>query len=344
MQDSILINSTNKTTQTYYSDKHVLITGGLGFIGSSLSNLMCALGAKVTILDSLDPRYGGNKFNLNQPLNKNMDIIFGDVRDKNLVKKLVKTVDIIFHFAAQVSYIDSASIAFEDLEVNQTASLNLLEACRNVNPNVKILFASSRLTLGASQTVPINEEHPTNPLSLYGVHKLAAEKYFLVYYKNYGIRSTIMRLTNPYGPRQQIKHSKYSLIGWFVRLAMENKEIKIFGNGKQIRNYIYIDDVVEAFIRAGASENSGVDLYFLGSRENTEFRDMAELVVKTVGRGSINYIPWPADYEKAESGDSIIDISKINYALGWEPKISLQEGIKHTYDYYSKYYKMYIDQ
>ena len=233
MQDSILINSTNKTTQTYYSDKHVLITGGLGFIGSSLSNLMCALGAKVTILDSLDPRYGGNKFNLNQPLNKNMDIIFGDVRDKNLVKKLVKTVDIIFHFAAQVSYIDSASIAFEDLEVNQTASLNLLEACRNVNPNVKILFASSRLTLGASQTVPINEEHPTNPLSLYGVHKLAAEKYFLVYYKNYGIRSTIMRLTNPYGPRQQIKHSKYSLIGWFVRLAMENKEIKILATASK---------------------------------------------------------------------------------------------------------------
>lgn len=326
----------------YYHNKRILITGGLGFIGSSTANRLSMLGAHIIILDSQDPRYGGNQFNLDSLYKKNMDIVIGDVRDKDLVTKLVKSTDIIFHFAAQVSYIDSGSIPFEDLEVNQAVTLNLLEACRNVNPDVKILFASSRLVLGASQMAPISENHPTNPLSLYGVHKLAAEKYFFIYHRNYGIRTTVMRITNPYGPRQQIKHSKYSLVGWFVRLAMEDKEIKIFGDGKQIRNYIYIDDIVEAFIQAGASHTVDGNMYFLGSRENTEFRTMAELVVKTVGSGSIRYVPWPGDYERAETGASIIDTSKIDDALGWKPKVSLSEGIKLTYDYYSKYRDFYL--
>lgn len=342
MDDILSVDFNIDTLKSFYSNKNIFITGGLGFIGSSMANRLSMLGAHIIILDSKDPRYGGNQFNLDSLYKKNMEIVIGDIRDKNLVTKLVKSTDIIFHFAAQVSYIDSGNIPFEDLEVTQAATLNLLEACRNVNPDVKILFASSRLVLGASQTAPISESHPTNPLSLYGVHKLAAEKYFFIYHKNYGIRTTVMRITNPYGPRQQIKHSKYSLPGWFVRLAMEDKEIKIFGDGKQIRNYIYIDDIVEAFIRAGASYSVNGDMYFLGSRENTEFRTMVELVVKTVGRGSIRYVPWPGDYEKAETGASIIDTSKIVDALGWKPEVSLSEGIKLTYDYYSKYRDLYL--
>jgi nucleoside-diphosphate-sugar epimerase len=343
MHDILSVDFNIHTLQSFYSDKRILITGGLGFIGSSTANRLAMLGAHIIILDSQDPRYGGNQFNLDPLYKKDMDIVIGDVRDKNLVAKLVKSTDIIFHFAAQVSYIDSGNMTFEDLEVNQAATLNLLEACRNLNPDVKILFSSSRLVIGASQTAPINEGHPTNPLSIYGVHKLAAEKYLFIYHRNYGIRATVMRITNPYGPRQQIKHSKYSLVGWFVRLAMEDKEIKIFGDGKQIRNYIYIDDVVEAFIRAGASHTTDGDIYFLASRENTEFRTMVELVVKIVGRGSIRYVPWPADYERAETGDSIIDISKITNALSWEPGVSLPEGITLTYDYYSKYRDLYLN-
>ncbi len=342
MHDNLSVDFNIDTLKTFYSSKRILITGGLGFIGSSIANRLSMLGAHIIILDSQDPRYGGNPFNIDPLYKKNMDIVIGDVRDKNLVLKLVKSTDLIFHFAAQVSYIDSGNIAFEDLEVNQLATLNILEACRKVNQDVKIIFASSRLVLGTSQMSPISEIHPTNPLSIYGVHKLAAEKYFFIYHKDYGIRTVVMRITNPYGPRQQVKHSKYSLVGWFVRLAMEGKEIKIFGDGKQVRNYIYIDDIVEAFIRSGVSSTVDGDKYFLGSHENIEFRKMAELVVKTIGSGSIRYVPWPRDYEKAETGTSIIDTSKIAKILGWESKVSLSKGIKLTFDYYSKYLDSYL--
>ncbi len=329
--------------RSYYNKKRILITGGLGFLGSSLANRLAKYDAHIVILDSNDPRYGGNFFNLDPFYKEKMNIVIGDVRDKELIFKLVKSVDIIFHFAAQVSYIDSNKIPFEDMEVNQLATLILLEACRKVNPNAKILFASSRLVIGESQFTPIDENHPTNPLSLYGAHKLGSEKYLSLYHKDYGIRTTVMRITNPYGPRQQIKHSKYSLLGWFVRMAMEGKEINIFGDGNQIRNYIYIDDIVEAFVRAGASDSVDGDLFFIGSNENTEFGKMVELVVKIVGNGLIRNVPWPSDYEKAETGDSIISTSKIAEAINWKPKISLVEGIKNTYDYYSKYRDFYIN-
>jgi UDP-glucose 4-epimerase len=343
MVDLTTIDLTDSFLKSFYSGKRVLVTGGLGFLGSNVANRLSYLGAQLVILDSLHPLYGGNRFNLDPLLQEKMQIIIGDVREKKLVEEIVRSFDIIYHFAAQVSYIDSGNIPFEDLDVNQSATLNLLEACRYLNRKPKILFASSRLVLGETQMPHITEDHPTHPLSIYAVHKLAAEKYHYIYYRNYGIPTTVCRITNPYGPRQQIKHSKYSMVGWFIRLAMEDKEITIFGDGRQIRNYIYVDDIVEAFIRCGATDITNGQLYLLGSRESTEFRAMAELVVKAVGRGSIRYVPWPKDYERAETGDVVIDTSKLRNAIGWEPKIPLREGISRTYRYYSKYREQYVN-
>jgi len=343
MTDSTTIEFTDSFLKMFYSGKRVLVTGGLGFLGSSLANRLSTLGADIVILDSLNPLYGGNQFNLDPTLREKMRVVIGDVRDKKQVKELIESSDIIYHFAAQVSYIDSGNMPFEDLEVNQAATLYILESCRRLNTKAKVLFASSRLVLGETQRPEIREDHPTNPLSIYAVHKLAAEKYHYIYHRNYGIATTVLRITNPYGPRQQIKHSKYSLVGWFIRLAMQDKEITVFGDGRQIRNYIYIDDIVDAFVRCGATSATNGQLYLLGSCESTEFRTMVELVVEMVGQGSIRYVPWPKDYERAETGDVLIDTSKLRNTISWEPRITLKEGISRTCQYYSTHWEMYVD-
>ena len=329
--------------RTAFGHKNVLITGGLGFLGSSLANRLADLGAHVKVLDSLHCLYGGNEFNLVRNTRDTIEVVRGDVRDRQLLERMIEGADVIYHFAAQVSYIDSGRIPFEDLDVNQRATLQLLEICRERAPEAKVLFASSRLVVGEAQTTPVREDHPTSPQSMYGIHKLAAEKYCEIYWKNFGLRTTVLRITNPYGPRQQMKHGKYSMVGWFVRLAMEEREITIFGDGHQVRNYIYVDDIVDAFARCGATEGVAGQLYWLGSRENTPFRKMAEMVVEVVGRGSIRFVPWPANYERVETGTVVIDSSRLEQAIGWEAKVSLREGIKRTVDYYAQHLAKYID-
>ncbi len=326
-----------------YKGKKVLITGGLGFIGSNIAQSLVALGAKVTILDNLAPLYGGNWFNIKEITDK-ISTITGDIRDKDLVEKLVVDKDIIFNLAAQVSHIDSGNIPFEDLDINCRGHLTVLETCRHLNTKAKIVFSSSRLALGKILENPVTENHPANPLSLYGVHKLAAEKYYYLYHKNYGLNTAVLRITNPYGERQQIKHSKYSIPGWFMRLAMENKTIKIFGDGKQKRDYIHISDLVEAFLAVAISPKTAGELYNCGSGKSVEFKKMAELVVKKVGSGNIEYVPWPENYEKEETGNFETDISKIMKATDWKPEVKLEEGIARMCDYYKKNKKEYVGE
>ncbi len=218
-----------------YRHKKVLITGGLGFIGSNIAHKLIHLDANVTILDNLAPLYGGNMFNIDDIKDK-ISLIHGDVRDIDTISKLVKDKDFIFHLAGQVSHIDSSEIPFEDLDINCKGYLNVLEACKKSNKNSKIIFSSSRLVLGKTIKNPSDVNFSSNPLSLYGIHKLTAEKYSYLYNKNYGMRTVVLRLTNPYGERQQIKHSKYSIPGWFMRMAMDSKPIKIFGDGNQKRD------------------------------------------------------------------------------------------------------------
>jgi UDP-glucose 4-epimerase len=198
------------------------------------------------------------------------------------------------------------------------------------------------MVLGKIETSTMLENTPTNPLSLYGIHKLTSEKYLLMYYRDFGIPGVILRITNPYGPRQQVKHSKYALVGWFVRQAMEGKTIKIFGDGKQIRDYIFSDDIVEASLRCAASEKAIGEIVNLGSGQGSEFYKMVENIIEVVGNGKIEYIPWPDNYERIETGDVVADLTKLRSIISQQPSTTLSEGIQRTYQYYRRNMVHYI--
>jgi len=317
------------------SGKRILITGGAGMIGSTIAHLAVAAGAKVTILDALLPLYGGNLFNL-KGIEDEVRFVKGDIRHYPLVEKLVSESELIYNLAAQVSYIDSAHDPFLDLEINCRGHLNVLEAVRKKAPGAKIIFSSSRFVYGSIEYTPVDERHPLNCLSIYGIHKLAAEKYYTFYHKYYGLKTVIFRIANPYGPRQQMKHSKYGIINWFIRLALEGKPLTIFGEGDQIRDYIFVEDLARGML-AASSPTLYHDIFNIGSGVGTRFRDMVKLVAKEAGGAKVVHLPFPKSYAFTETGDYITDISKIKKRLGWEPKTSLEEGIRKTVEYYRKF-------
>ena len=318
----------------FFRGKNVLITGGAGFIGSSLCIELVKMGSKVTVIDALLPLYGGNLFNLEEVMDK-IKFIEGDIRDKELVNNLVKGQDLIFDLAAQVSYIDSRDLPFLDFDINGLGHMNVLEAARLYASNATYIFSSSRLVYGKLLTNPVNEEHPTKPLSLYAIHKLLVERYCEYYFKTFGLKTMVVRLPNPYGVRQQMKHNKYSLVGWFLRQAMEGGTITIFGDGKQARDYLYIDDIVEGFLLL-AEKGRGGEVYNMGSKEKMTFVEMVDAVLKEVKSGKKEHIPWPEHYEKNETGDYFADTTKIKKHLGWEAKTDLRTGIRKMVDYYKE--------
>lgn len=326
----------------YYRNKKILITGGLGFIGSNLAHKLVELGANITVVDNLNPRYGGNIFNIDGIIDK-IQFIINDIRNTEIIFPLIEKSDIIFHLAAQVSYIDSLNIPMEDADLNALTTLTILEGSRKLNPRAKIVYSSSRMVYGKTNNVLLNETSHTNPLSLYGIHKLTSEKYLQLYNKDFGIPFTILRLTNPYGPRQQMKHSKYSLIGWFIRQAMENKVIQIYGEGHQLRDYIYVDDIVDAMLYCTANEQANGEIINVGSGISSKFCEMVSKVLEIVKCGRMEYIPWPNNYEKLETGDVSLDLSKLKELTSWMPKITLDEGIFKTFEYYKKNISRYLN-
>lgn len=323
-----------------YINKNVLVTGGLGFLGSNIAHKLVEYGANVTILDALLPLYGGNKFNVSD-IEGDVRVIIGDMRDFRLVEELVEGKDIIFDLAAQVSYIDSVNIPLEDLDINCKGHLIALDACKYRNPRAVLVFSSSRMVLGKLLYNPLTEDHPTEPLSIYGIHKLTGEKYYQAYHKTYGLKTVILRITNPYGIRQQMKHNKYSLIGWFLRQAMENKTIQIFGDGEQLRDYIYVDDLVTAFLKAAVSDKSIGQIYNMGFGRSHRFSAMVETVLKVAGKGKIKHVPWPEDYEKIETGSFEISLEKAKKDLDWAPVVELEEGVERMHEYYRKFRQYY---
>ena len=324
-----------------FANQRILITGGLGFLGSSLALRLADAGARVTVIDNMHPLYGGNLFNVADARDR-IEVVVDDVRNLDVMGPLIERADIMFHLAAQVSYIDSLSMPFEDLDLNAKATLGILEFCRKSNPTLRILFSSSRMTYGKADVPLLNETSPTNPLSLYGIHKLTAEKYLLMYHRDFGIPSTVLRLTNPYGPRQQIKHSKYSVVGWFVRQAMEGNVIRIFGDGEQLRDYVFVDDIVTAMIRCADEPGTIGEVVNVGSGQSARFRDMVSTVINCVNRGRMEFVPWPDDYERVETGDIAVDISKLKSLTAWQPRCTLQDGIQKTFEYYSKHGSHYV--
>jgi UDP-glucose 4-epimerase len=328
-----------KNSSTYFNGKKVLITGGAGFLGSSLAKKLVSLGADVTIVDAMLPLYGGNLFNLEAIIDR-ISFVEGDIRDQELMNSVVGGKDIIFNFAAQVSYLDSKEDPFLDLEFNGKGHLTVLEAVRQHAPHARILFSSSRMVYGKILTNPVAETHPTEPLSLYGIHKLLAEKYYQYFFHTFGVDTVSIRIPNPYGPGQQMKHNKYSIVGWFVRQAMEGKAITVFGDGEQERDYLYIDDIVDAFIEL-AMHGEGGEVYNIGTQERVTFGSMVDTVLAEVGSGSKIHIPWPEHYEKNETGNYIADTTKIEKITSWKPSVPLKEGIARMVKYYKENQKHY---
>ncbi len=317
----------------------VLITGGAGFIGSNLAHALVQQGAQVTVLDALLPLYGGNEFNL-EDIRSQIEFVTGDIRDEELVKKLVTGKDLIYNLAAQVSYIDSKDQPFLDLDINGRGHLLVLEAVQQLAPAAKVFFSSSRLVYGKIQTLPVKETHPTTPLSMYGIHKLLGEKYYRYFADTYNLHTVSIRIPNPYGPRQQMKHSKYSIVGWFIRQAMAGKTITVFGDGSQERDYLYSDDIVDALLQLSDKGERG-EVYNVGTDERIRFVDMVDEVITAVGSGKKEHVPWPANYEKNETGNYVADTSKIESLTGWKPRVKLADGIAKTVEYYKKYQAHY---
>ncbi len=321
------------TYLNYYQDRAVLVTGGLGFIGSNLARTLVDLGARVTLVDSLIDGYGGNRFNIAGYTEK-LQVNIADVRDPYSMRALVQEQDLLFNLAGQVSHIDSMTDPFADLEINARAQLSILEACRYENPAIKIIYAGTRQQYGRPQYLPLDEQHLQHPTDVNGVNKLAGEWYHIVYHTAHGLRTTSLRLTNTYGPRQLLRHNRQGFIGWFVRLAVEGKPIQLYGDGQQQRDLTYVDDVVDAFLRAGATDTTNGQVYNLGGLRPISLFDLAHLIVEIAGAGSVELVPWPADRKKIDIGDVYSSYTKIEQRLGWRPTTDLHEGLATMIAYY----------
>ncbi len=316
-----------------FSGKEVLITGGLGFIGSNLAIRLVELGAECQVVDSLHPEHGGNWFNI-EPVRDRVKVVIRDVRDEELISNLVRGKDFIFNLAGQVSHISSMDNPCQDLESNCLSHLSLLEACKKYNRGVKVLYAGTRGQYGKIKTRPVTEEHALEPVDVNGVNKLAGEMYHMVYHQVYGIPTCSLRLTNTYGPRHQMKNSRQGIVNWFIRLALEDKELLCFGEGSQLRDCNYVDDVVEAFLLAALSERSTGKIYNLGSGVAVSVREIIEKVVALVGSGKMVKASFPEELSRIEIGDYQAEFSLIQKELGWRPSVDIEQGLAHTIDYY----------
>jgi len=325
----------------FYRGRRVMITGGLGFIGSNLAHRLVALGADVLLVDSLIPDYGGNLFNLHG-IEDRLKVNVADVRQQSTMNYLVRDREIIFNLAGQVSHIDSIRDPFTDMEINCRSQLTILEACRHNNPRAKVVFAGTRQVYGKPDYLPVDERHLVRPTDVNGINKVAGEYYHLVYNNVYGVRGCSLRLTNVFGPRQLIRHNRQGFIGWFIRLAIEGRTIQIFGDGSQIRDFVFVDDASEAFLKAGASDACNGDVFNVGGDEPISHRDLAHLLIDVAGSGSVEFVEWPPEKKAIDIGSFYSDSQKFRSAVGWQPRVGLREGLERTVAYYRDHFSHYV--
>jgi nucleoside-diphosphate-sugar epimerase len=324
-----------------YDGADVLITGGLGFIGSNLARRLVGLGAKVTLMDSMIPEYGGNAFNIHD-IRDRVTVNFADVRQRTTTDYLVQGRDFIFNLAGQVSHIDSMRDPFTDLDINCRSQLSLLESCRHNNRTVRVIYAGSRQVYGRPQYLPVDEAHPVRPVDVNGVNKVAGESYHVMYHDVYGLRACSLRLTNTYGPGQLVKHNRQGFIGWFIRTVVEGGEIQLYGDGAQQRDLNFVEDVVEAFLLAGVSERAPGRIYNLAAEPPISLKDLARLLVELAGKGSVRHVPWPEEKRAIDIGSYYGTHARISAELGWRPTTPLQDGLRRTLDFYAANLRHYL--
>ena len=305
-------------------------------IGSNLAHALAAAGAKVTLLNTS----AGNAFNI-QDIKQKVTLALADVADKKALEQHIRNKDIIFHLAAKVSpFTTDFNEILEDMNVTRTSNILLLEAVRKHNDRALVVFSGSRMEYGRLIRIPAAESTRLEPTSFYGIDKAAAEKYYMLYNKTYGIPTISFRITNPYGPRSQMRSSSFNIVNWFIRKALDNEQLTIYGDGNQLRDYIYVEDLAGAMLIAASHKKAVGDVFNLGSGTATRFKDMAAMIVQQAGSGSIAHLPYPEQYQKAETGDFVADIKKIR-KLGWQPTTALQAGIKKTVEFYRQHRQHY---
>ncbi len=315
----------------FYKGKKALITGGAGFIGLNIIKRLLILGAEITTVDNIMSPEISNLFatSLSQ-----VNLVVADIRDENKIERVVQGKDIIFNLAGKSGAADSNRAPLDDLDINCKGHLTILEACRHYNPRTTVLFPSSRLVYGKPSYLPVDENHPLAPDSIYAVHKLSAERYHLLYGALYGMKTTVLRISNPYGPMQFGSDRTYGIANQFIHSAVKNETITIFGDGNQHRDYLFIDDLVQAFLIAGMKQESRGKIYNIGNKDSVSLANLAQLAIDIVGSGRIAKVPWPAEYRTIETGNYQSDITRVSRELEWYPLTDLREGITRTAAFY----------
>jgi UDP-glucose 4-epimerase len=325
---------------TRFAGKNVLITGGLGFIGSNLARKLLDEGAQVLLLDSLVPEYGGNLFNI-EGIEDRVRVNISDVRDRHSMRYLVQGQDFLFNLAGQTSHMDSMQDPYTDLDINCRAQLSMLEACRNYNPAVKLVFASTRQIYGKPDYLPVREDHLLRPVDINGINKMAGEWYHILYNNTFGVRSCALRLTNTYGPRMRVKDARQTFLGIWIRMIIEQKPLEVW-DGHQLRDFTYVDDAVEALLLAALSDQSSGRVFNLGGDRAISLEDVAALLVTITPGASYVRREFPADRRRIDIGDYYADFNCIRSALGWEPRVPLEQGLARTIDYYRENLSRYL--
>jgi UDP-glucose 4-epimerase len=320
-----------------------MVTGGLGFIGSNLARRLAELGADVLLVDSLIPDYGGNLFNIDG-LEKRVRVNIADVRQATTMNYLVRDREVIFNLAGQVSHIDSMRDPATDLEINCRSQLTLLEACRWHNPAAKVVYASTRQIYGRPDHLPVDETQLVRPTDINGINKAAGEQYHLVYNNVFGVRACSLRLTNIYGPRQLIKHNRQGFIGWFIRLALDDQEIQVFGDGSTIRDFVYVDDAAEAFLRAGATDRVNGLALNVGGHEHLTHKELVDTLLRVAGTGRVRYVDWPEEQKRIDIGSFYSDSTRFRAATGWQSAVDIREGLARTLAFYRAHRDRYVDE
>jgi UDP-glucose 4-epimerase len=323
-----------------FGQRRVLITGGLGFIGSTLARRLAAMRARVTIADSLVPEYGGNLFNI-AGIEDKLQVNISDVRDEHSMRYLVQGQDFLFNLAGQTSHADSMQNPYTDLDINCRAQLSILEACRKYNPKIKVVYASTRQIYGKPKYLPVDEDHALGPVDVNGVNKIAGEEYHILYNNVYDVRACALRLTNTIGPRMRIKDARQTFLGIWIRLMVEGKPFEVW-DGQQLRDFTYVDDAVDAFLLAAASEGSNGQVFNLGGDCVISLKDLADMLVEINGCGQYVTRSFPADRRRIDIGDYYANFERIRTSLGWEPKVRLRDALARTLAFYREHLQNYL--